>query len=103
MPATIMIIGDNWKKPFYCYGSKNPDSVCAECVLRFKCFSGRGDTIELTIEKLKELNPGVQWRDGSTVETMCRFLVKNIVPKIINRENKKVAQLDFKNVSKINE
>ena len=97
---TIKIVGKTsnnleWYKEFHCYGYKNADEICEDCILKFQCFSGR-EKIEISSADLP-----VHSFDNIDVAVLADAIVPTI--KVAIRENKdgyKRAKVNFKNVRK---
>jgi len=97
---TIRVVGKtgdgrNWWKEFHCYGTKNVDDVCEDCMLKFACFTDR-DNIEVDVEELP-----IRRMDNIEADTIADFITPTI--KVAIREDKdghKKVQMNFKKVRK---
>lgn len=93
--------GRYWFKEYMCYGIRNKDEICENCLIRFQCYTGRvveihGSNIEKDLMRLY----GYEATKTITAADIAELIVPQI--KVVPKGNSKV-KIDFDNVRKYDE
>jgi len=100
MLITIKIIGKtsdgrDWYKEYHCYGYKNADEICEDCILKFQCFSGREKmeipVADLTVKHFANIDVAVI---ADTITPTVKVTIRE------DKDGKKRAKVNFKKVRK---